>query len=214
MTTSSEQLKLAINNARLAFIAKTERCGCETTSSSAYYSRLVYEEEVLEAHKAKKAADLQAYLKKETPEEYKARKEQQAQRKVKKETPAEYAARTEYMKKKEKVELEAETQRLFDKAEMQRLKHENYLDRQEKKYNRWLESEEIRVKNEEWQNSKEGRARQAEIDYWNTPEGKAIRKQSLIDQKKMAKSDREARYRGTWTQDLDEHDGSFFVFDR
>ena len=134
-------------------------------------------------------------LKKETPEEYKARKELQAQRTVKKETPQEYAARIDYIKKKEEVELQVETQRLFNKAEKQRLNHQNYLAREEEKNIRWLESEEIRVKNEEWQNSEEGRAQQARIDYGNTPEGKASRKAYHIYQKEMAKSNREARYR-------------------
>jgi hypothetical protein len=179
-----------------------------------YYAGLIHSDGLLEAAKAKKAADLQAYLKKETPEEYKARKELQAQRKVKKETPEEYKARIEYIKKKEEVELQAETTRLFDKAEKQHQNHLYYLKKQEVKAKREAEREEIRVKNEAWENSEEGRARQAEIDYWNTPEGKAIRKQCRIDEKKMAKSDREARYRGTWTPDSDEHDGSFFVYDR
>jgi hypothetical protein len=96
------------------------------------------------------------------------------------------------MKKKEEVELQV----VFDKAEKQHQNHLYYLKKQSIKAEREAEREEIRVKNEAWENSKEGRARQAEIDYENTPEGKAIRKQSLIDQKKMAKSDREARYTG------------------
>ena len=169
------------------------------TNTELILARLAHIEENrknLEAYKTKKTADLQAYLKKETPEEYKARKELQAQRKVKKETPEEYAARTEYMKKKEQLELEAETQRLFNKGEKKHQNHLDYLARERDRQDRQAEREEIRVANEAWENSEEGRARQAEIDYWNTPEGKAIRKQSLIDQKKMAKSDREARYTG------------------
>ena len=45
------------------------------------------------------------------------------QRKVKKETPEEYASRMEYMRGKEQLELEAETQRLFIKAEKQYQNH-------------------------------------------------------------------------------------------
>ena len=131
----------------------------------------------IEVQKAKKAADLQAYLKKETPEEYKARKEQQAQRTVKKETPEEYAARTEYMKKKEQLELEAETQRLFNKGEKKHQDHLTYLYRQEQKAERQAERdaradardaafEEKRAYN----NSAEGRAKAEKTRNWNTPE--------------------------------------------
>lgn len=70
-------------------------------------------------YKAIKEIQAQTIVKKETPEEYKARKELQAQRKVKKETPEEYASRMEYMRGKEQLDLEAETQRLFNKAEKQ-----------------------------------------------------------------------------------------------
>jgi hypothetical protein len=124
-----------------------------------------------------KAAKLQAYLKKETPEEYKARKESQAQRAVKKETPEEYAARTEYMKKKEQLELEAETQRLFNKGEKKHQDHLNYLYIQEKKAEREAEraeKEEMRQINREqkeaYNNSEEGRAKAEKTRNWNTPE--------------------------------------------
>ena len=131
----------------------------------------------IEVQKAKKAADLQAYLKKETPEEYKARKEQQAQRTVKKETPEEYAARTEYMKKKEQLEIEAETQRLFNKGEKKHQDHLNYLDRERARLDRQAERsaradardaafEEKRAYN----NSEEGRAKAEKTRNWNTPE--------------------------------------------
>ena len=69
----------------------------------------------IEAEKRKQANS----NKKETPEQYKARKELQAQRIVKKETPEEYKARIDYIKKKEEVELQAETYRLYNKAEKQ-----------------------------------------------------------------------------------------------
>ena len=42
---------------------------------------------------------------------------------LKKETPEEYASRMEYMRGKEQLELEAETQRLFIKAEKQYQNH-------------------------------------------------------------------------------------------
>jgi hypothetical protein len=191
-----------------------ERYRLEYLAERARLERLEFQRKNLEDYKTKKAADLQGYLKKETPEEYKARKEQQAQRKVKKETPAEYAARIEYMKKKERLELETETQRLFNKAEKQHQNHLYYLDRQSEKAEREAEREEIRVKNEAFENTKEGRARRAEIDFANTPEGKAHWKQVAIRKKELAKSNYEARSRGHWTQDPDEHDGSFFVYDR
>jgi hypothetical protein len=122
----------------------------------------------------------EAYLKKETPEEYKARKEQQAQRKVKKETPEEYTARIEYMKRKEKVELEVETQRLFDKAEKQHQNHQRYLEREVERSEREAKCEEMREKNEAYKKTPEGRLEQARIDErkvvkdektrnWNTP---------------------------------------------
>jgi len=149
----------------------------------------------------------EAYLNKETPEEYKARKEQQSQRTVKKETPEEYTARIEYMKRKEKVELEVETQRLFEKAEKQHQNHLRYLEREAER----SEREAIR---EAYKNSKEGRERQAEIDYQNTPEGKAERERWLICQKKMYKLAKQSRYRGTWTLPLDTPDGLNFVYDR
>jgi hypothetical protein len=152
------------------------------------------------------AAKLQEYLKKETPEEYKARKEQQAQRKVKKETPEEAKARIEYMRKKEQLEIQAETQRLFEKAEKQRQDHLNYLYRQEKKAEREAERyerEEIRVANEEYKRSPEGRAEQAERDkekaykaekarIWNTPEAREKRERNRIDyEKRLEKQRRE-----------------------
>ena len=122
----------------------------------------------------------EAYLKKETPEEYKARKEQQAQRKVTKETPEEYTARIEYMKRKEKVELEVETQRLFDKAEKQHQNHLRYLEREAERSEREAAREEMREKNEAYKKTLEGRLEQARIDErkavkdektrnWNTP---------------------------------------------
>jgi len=104
---------------------------------------------------------LESSLKKETPEEYKARKESQAQRKVKKETPEEYAARIEYIKKKEEVELKLETQRLFEKAEKQHQNHLNYLSRQNEKAEREEAREKIRIKNEAYNNTEEGREHQA-----------------------------------------------------
>ena len=129
------------------------------------------------AHEAEKAAKLQAYLKKETPEEYKARKESQAQRTVKKETPEEYAARTEYMKKKEQLELEAETQRLFNKGEKKHQDHLNYLARESARQDRQAEraeKEEMRQINREqkeaYNNSEEGRAKAEKTRNWNTPE--------------------------------------------
>jgi hypothetical protein len=75
--------------------------------------------ETPEQYKARKELQAQRIVKKETPEEYKARKELQAQRIVKKETPEEYKARIDYIKKKEEVELQAETYRLYNKAEKQ-----------------------------------------------------------------------------------------------
>ena len=124
---------------------------------------------------------LESSLKKETPEEYKARKESQAQRKVKKETPEEYAARIEYIKKKEEVELKLETQRLFEKAEKQRLDHLNYLYRQEKKAEREAE----RYERDAYRNSEEGRAEQAEKDekarIWNTDEARWERERNRRD---------------------------------
>jgi hypothetical protein len=122
----------------------------------------------------------EVYLNKETPEEYKARKEQQAQRKVKKETPEEYTARIEYMKRKEKVELEVETQRLFDKAEKQHQNHLRYLEREAERSEREAAREEMREKNEAYKKTPEGRLEQARIDErkavkdektrnWNTP---------------------------------------------
>jgi hypothetical protein len=131
----------------------------------------------------KNKVSFQASLKKETPEEYKARKESQAQRTVKKETPEEYAARIDYIKKKEEGELKVETQRLFDKAEIQRYKHQNYLDRQEKKSIRECEQFEI----EEYNKTPEGLAEQAKRDeekaekaerarIWNTPQAWQERK--------------------------------------
>jgi predicted nucleic acid-binding protein len=141
------------------------------------------------AHEAEKAAKLQAYLKKETPEEYKARKESQAQRTVKKETPEEYAARTEYMKKKEQLELEAETQRLFNKGEKKHQDHLNYLARQEQKAEREAERDarayaraEAYEANQAYKNSAEGRAERERKDeksrIWNSPEEKYKREQA------------------------------------
>jgi len=141
------------------------------------------------AHEAEQAAKLQAYLKKETPEEYKARKEQQAQRKVKKETPEEYAARTEYMKKKEKLELEAEAQRLFNIGEKKHQNHVDYLARERGRAERQAEKDERSAASlaafEEkiaYSNSAEGRAEQERKDekarIWNSPEEKYRREQN------------------------------------
>ena len=144
----------------------------------------------------------EAYLDKETPEEYKARKEQQAQRKVKKETPEEYTARIEYMKRKEKVELEVETQRLFDKAEKQHKNHLDYLSRESARSARYemelkcqereAEREEIR---EAYKKTPEGRLEQFRTDErkaekyektrnWNTPEAINERKKIQEEWKK------------------------------
>jgi hypothetical protein len=124
-----------------------------------------------------KAAKLQAYLKKETPEEYKARKESQAQRTVKKETPEEYAARTEYMKKKEQLELEAETQRLFNKGEKKHQDNLDYLARERARQDRQAERD-ARAdardaafeEKKAYNNSEEGRAKAEKTRNWNTPE--------------------------------------------
>jgi hypothetical protein len=138
--------------------------------------------------KAEALKKQEAYLKKETPEEYKARKEQQAQRAVKKETPEEYAARIEYMKRKEKVELEVETQRLFDKAEKQHKNHLDYLSRESARSARYemelkfqeMEAEREKIR-EAYKKTPEGRLEQFRTDErkaekyektrnWNTPE--------------------------------------------
>ena len=141
--------------------------------------------------KAEALKKQQEYLKKETPEEYKARKESQSQRKVKKETPEEYAARIEYIKKKEEVELKLETQRLFEKAEKQRLDHLNYLYRQEKKAEREAE----RYERDAYRNSEEGRAEQAEKDekarIWNTDEARWERERNRRDYEIRKKQRRE-----------------------
>jgi len=137
----------------------------------------------------------EAYLNKETPEEYKARKEQQAQRKVTKETPEEYTARIEYMKRKEKVELEVETQRLFEKAEKQHQNHLRYLEREAERYERESAREEMREKNEAYKKTPEGRLEQARIDErkavkdektrnWNTPEAIREREKKQEEWKK------------------------------
>jgi hypothetical protein len=127
--------------------------------------------------KTKKAEILkkqQAYLNKETPEQYKARKEQQAQRAVKKETPEEYAQRIDYMKRKEKVELEVETQRLLDKAEKQHKIHQDYLRKQAD------QAEELE-KYLAYINSDKGR-KDAEFDRnWNTREAIDLRKEQTAN---------------------------------
>lgn len=120
--------------------------------------------ETPEQYKEIKKLQTQSIVNKETPEEYKARKESQAQRKVKKETPEEYTSRIAYMKKKEQLEIEAETQRLFDKAEKQYQNHQAYLKRQESIDKMNAEREEIREANEAYRNSTEGRAEQARKD--------------------------------------------------
>jgi hypothetical protein len=150
------------------------------------------------AHEAEQAAKLQAYLKKETPEEYKARKEQQAQRKVKKETPEEYAARTEYMKKKEKLELEAEAQRLFNIGEKKHQDHLDYLARERARAERQAEKDaraDAYEANQAYKNSAEGRAEQERKDektrIWNTPEAKwkreKVQEEFVLNQKKREK---------------------------
>ena len=151
------------------------------------------------AHEAEKAAKLQAYLKKETPEEYKARKESQAQRTVKKETPEEYAARTEYMKKKEQLELEAETQRLFNKGEKKHQDHQDYLDIKNRADRQRAERQAKREETEAYNNTEEGREHQARknIDkaerdkdkayhaekyrIWNTDEARRERRAEAIE---------------------------------
>lgn len=159
--------------------------------------------ETPEQYKAIKKIQTQSIVKKETPEEYKARKESQAQRKEKKETPEEYASRIAYMKKKEQLEIEAETQRLFDKAEKQYQNHQAYLKRQESRDKRNAEREEIREEireaNEAYLNSAEGRAEQARKDQrreakaeetrnWNTHEAceKREKKRREQEQKQIS----------------------------
>lgn len=149
--------------------------------------------ETPEQYKTIKELQSQSIVKKETPKEYKARKELQSLRKEKKETPDEYASRIEYMKKKDQVELEAETQRLFDKAEKQYQNHQAYLKRQESRDKRNAEREEIREANEVYKNSKEGQAEQArkeqrreakaeETRNWNTPEAHTKREEKRREQ--------------------------------
>jgi len=149
-----------------------------------------------------KAAKLQAYLKKETPEEYKARKESQSQRTVKKETPEEYAARTEYMKKKEQLELEAETQRLFNKGEKKHQDNLDYLARERARQDRQAEKDERSAAraeayeaNQAYKNSAEGRAERERKDeksrIWNSPEEKwkreKVQEEFVLNQKKREK---------------------------
>jgi hypothetical protein len=124
------------------------------------------------------------YLKKETPEEYKARKEQQAQRKVKKETPEEYAARIEYMKRKEKVDLEVETQRLFDKAEKEHKKHQDYLRRQADREERESARYEMELKYQE----REAEREEIREAYKKTPEGRL--EQFRTDERKAEKAEK------------------------
>jgi len=153
--------------------------------------------------KAEALKKQQAYLNKETPEEYKARKEQQAQRKIKKETPGEYAARIDYMKRKEKVDLEVETQRLFDKAEKQHQKHQDYLSRQAERYERDLKCEEMEAEREKireaYKKTPEGRLEQIRTDErkatkdektrnWNTPGAINERKRVQEEWKKHQQS--------------------------
>ena len=138
--------------------------------------------------KAEALKKQEAFLNKETPEEYKARKEQQAQRKVKKETPEEYTARIDYMKRKEKVELEVETQRLVDKAEKEQKRERERWEaaRNELKCDkRQAEREEMEAEREKireaYKKTPEGRLEQFRSDErkaekyektrnWNTPE--------------------------------------------
>ena len=147
------------------------------------------------AYASEQAAKLQAYLKKETPEEYKARKESQAERKVKKETHEEYAARTEYLRKKEQLQLEAETQRMLIKVEKQRQDYADYLQRQAERDKRFALRVQEYEANEAYKNSTEGRAEQAEreqrreakaeeIRNWNTHEAYEKREKKRIEQEK------------------------------
>jgi hypothetical protein len=144
-------------------------------------------------YKTIKEIQAQTIVKKETPDEYKARKESQAQRKEKKETPEEFTSRMEYMRGKEQLVIEAETKKLFDKAEKQYQNHQAYLKRQAEREVREAEREEIREANEAYKNSAEWRAEQARKDQrreakaeetrnWNTHEAHEKREKKRIEQ--------------------------------
>lgn len=135
-------------------------------------------------YKAIKEIQAQTIVKKETPDEYKARKELQAQRKVKKETPEEYASRMEYMRGKEQLELEAETQRLFIKAEKQYQNHQAYLERQAERDARSDARDAAFEEKRAYNNSEEGRAKAEKTRNWNTPEAIREREKKQEEWKK------------------------------
>jgi hypothetical protein len=183
---SAKQLEFneSINQRRNAIgLDEKERAELDPAAAALCAStNIPYQEAYKTVLAAAWAAKSQAYFKKETPEEYKARKELQAQRAVKKETPEEYKSRIEYMKKKENLELEAETYRLFHKLENER-KRDEYNDyKQQQRDERSAARAEAYEANQAYKNSAEGRAEQEKKDektrIWNSPEEKYRREQN------------------------------------
>ena len=85
------------------------------------------------------------------------------------------------MKRKEKVDLEVETQRLFDKAEKEHKKHQDYLRRQADREERESARYEMELKFEEREAERE-KIREA---YKKTPEGRL--EQFRTDERKAEK---------------------------
>ena len=112
------------------------------------------------------------------------------------------------MKKKEQLELEAETTRLFDKAEKKHQDHLTYLYRQEQKAEREAQREarreECRVSNEKYkaERDKEKADTAEKLRIWNSYEARAEREQynreeEKKDQKRIADYKRDHGHGGS-----------------